>query len=154
MTATIPASTATSEPGTTGAYSFSATTSTSDSAPTSSVIPLVSPRFVTRSQVWRKKSPSPFGIPKSFGTWPMMIVSARPTMNPFSTGSEMKFARKPRRRSPATTASAPTTSPSVIVSCRNSSLPGAARSPTAAAESAAVAAIGPVTRCRELPNAA
>jgi hypothetical protein len=37
---------------------------------------------------------------------------------------------------------------------RNSSEPGAARSPTAAAESAAVAAIGPVTRWRELPNAA
>ena len=31
-----------------------------------------------------------------------MIVSARPMMNPFITGSEMKLARKPRRRSPAT----------------------------------------------------
>ena len=42
----------------------------------------------------------------------------------------------------------------MIVSWRNSSEPPAARSPTAAAESAAVAAIGPTTSCRELPKAA
>ena len=39
-----------------------------------------------------------------------MIVSASPMMNPFSTGSEMKLARKPRRRSPAARASTPTVS--------------------------------------------
>ena len=75
-------------------------------------------------------------------------------MKPFSTGSEMKLARKPSRSSPATRATIPTASVSVIVSCRKSLLPGVTRSPTAAADSAAVAAIGPVTRCRELPNAA
>jgi hypothetical protein len=48
----------------------------------------------------------------------------------------------------------PTTSASVTVSSTNSLEPPAARSPTAAADSAAVAAIGPVTRWRELPNAA
>ena len=39
--------------------------------------------------------------PNSFGTWPMMIVRARPMMKPLSTGSEMKLARKPSRSSPA-----------------------------------------------------
>jgi hypothetical protein len=37
-------------------------------------------------------------------------------MNPFITGSEMKLARKPRRRSPATSAAIPTVSAIVIVS--------------------------------------
>ena len=41
-----------------------------------------------------------------------------------------------------------------MVIARKASEPPAARSPTAAADSAAVAAIGPVTRCFELPNAA
>ncbi len=35
-------------------------------------------------------------------------------MNPFITGSEMKLARKPRRRSPATSAAIPTVSALVI----------------------------------------
>ena len=37
----------------------------------------------------------------------MMIVSARPTMKPFSTGSEMKFATNPRRSRPASSAASP-----------------------------------------------
>ena len=45
--------------------------------------------------------------PSSFGTWPMMIVSARPTMNPLITGSEMKLARNPRRSTPASSAASP-----------------------------------------------
>ncbi len=93
-------------------------------------------------------------MPNSFGSCPTMIVSASPMMNPFSTGSEMKLARKPSRRRPAASARIPTTSASVIVSWRNSSDPGETRSPTAAADSAAVAAIGPVTMWRELPKAA
>jgi hypothetical protein len=83
-----------------------------------------------------------------------MIVSASPMMKPLSTGSEMKLARKPSRSRPAITASAPVTSASVTVRARNTFVSPAARSPTAAAESAAVAAIGPVTRWRELPSAA
>ena len=67
----------------------------------------VSPRLPSRSQSCSKKSPSPFSTPKSFGTWPTMIVSARPTMKPLSTGSEMKLARKPSRSSPATSATMP-----------------------------------------------
>ena len=61
----------------------------------------------------------------SFGSCPTMIVSASPTMKPLSTGSEMKLARKPSRSRPATSASAPTTSASVIVSATKSSVPPA-----------------------------
>jgi len=75
-------------------------------------------------------------------------------MNPFITGSEMKLARKPRRRSPATRAAIPMVSAIAIVSWTNLSVFWPARSPTAAAESAAVAAIGPTTSWRELPKAA
>jgi len=82
-----------------------------------------------------------------------MIVHATPTMKPLMTGSEMKPARKPRRSSPASSANAPVTTASAAVSATMSSEP-TATSATAAAESAAVADIGPVTRCFELPNSA
>jgi hypothetical protein len=83
-----------------------------------------------------------------------MIVSASPTMKPLSTGSEMKPARKPRRSSPAASAAIPVVSASAAVSVTYSGLPWVARSATAAADSAAVADIGPTTRWRELPNSA
>ena len=75
-------------------------------------------------------------------------------MKPFSTGSEMKPARNPSRRPPAISAATPDTSARTTVSCANSFDRGPATSATVAAESAAVAAIGPVTRCFELPSAA
>jgi hypothetical protein len=83
-----------------------------------------------------------------------MMVSARPTMNPLRTGSEMKFATNPSRSNPAVSASTPVVSASVTVRAGNAAESPAATSATAAADSAAVAAIGPTTRCRELPNAA
>jgi hypothetical protein len=42
--------------------------------------PLVWPSRVRNVQACWKKSPSPFGTPDSLGTWPTMIVRARPTM--------------------------------------------------------------------------
>lgn len=84
----------------------------------------------------------------------MMMVRARPTMNPFSTGSEMKFATNPSRSSPAASAITPVVGASVTVRAANTPDFPAATSPTAAADSAAVAAIGPTTKCLELPNAA
>ncbi len=74
-------------------------------------------------------------------------------MNPLSTGAEMKLAMKPRRSSPATSATMPTVIASAAVIARKSP-PPATRSPTVAAESAAVAAEGPTIRCRELPKIA
>jgi hypothetical protein len=154
LTATTPAITATSEAGTTGATRLSPSTSASDRAPTASVGPFVLPSSVTTCHALAKKSPLPFSIPNGDGTCPMMIVSARPTMNPFSTGSEMKFARKPSRASPATSATAPVAIASAVVIAVNAPLPGATNCATVDADSAAVADIGPTTTWRELPNAA
>ena len=101
LTTAITPSTATSEPGTTGANRRRpSTTHERRERRRRASRPLrVAELAETRSQSCSKKSPSPFSTPKSFGTWPMMIVSARPTMKPLSTGSEMKLARKPSRRS-------------------------------------------------------
>ena len=54
----------------------------------------------SRSQSCSKKSPSPLSTPNSFGSWPTMIVSARPTMKPLSTGSEMKFGEEAEPQQP------------------------------------------------------
>ena len=83
-----------------------------------------------------------------------MIVSASPTMKPFSTGSEMKLATNPRRRSPARIAMTPAVIASATVSSSKRPVPCATSPATVAAERAAVADIGPTTRCRELPNIA
>jgi len=101
-----------------------------------------------------KKSPDEPETPSSLGTWPMMMVNANPMMKPLSTGSEMKLAKKPRRRSPASSAATPVVIASAAVKAAKSWLAGATRSATVAAESAAVADIGPTTRWRELPNSA
>ena len=153
-TAITPSATATSEAGTAGATRRSPSTTASESAPTASVARLVSPSAETRSQACSKKSPSPFSTPNSFGSCPMMIVSASPTMKPLSTGSEMKPARKPRRSRPASVTMMPVVTASAAVAAANPSWPWATTSPTVAADSAAVADIGPTTRWRELPNAA
>jgi hypothetical protein len=114
----------------------------------------VSPRFRTRSQIISKKSPLPFSTPNSLGNWPAMMVSASPMMKPLSTGSEMKLATKPSRVRPARMPITPAVIASAAVSVTNSLLPAVANCATAAADSAAVADIGPVMRCRELPKTA
>ena len=48
-----------------------------------------------------------------------MTVSDKPTMNPLSTGSEMKFARNPSRKTPATNAASPTQMASAAVVATN-----------------------------------
>ena len=75
-------------------------------------------------------------------------------MKPLSTGSEMKFARNPSRSRPAPSATIPVTNASVAVNVTYSGCPAVATLATAAADSAAVADIGPTIRCRELPNSA
>ena len=84
----------------------------------------------------------------------MMIVSARPMIRPLSTGWLMKSARKPRRSRPAISAARPAISASPAVSAANWLPPAGTRSATVAADSAALAAIGPTTSTRELPSAA
>jgi hypothetical protein len=75
-------------------------------------------------------------------------------MKPLSTGSEMKLARNPRRSRPAARASRPVVMARAAVWAAKPAPPLVATSATAAADRAAVADIGPVTRCRELPKAA
>ena len=48
-----------------------------------------------------------------------MIVSDKPTMNPLSTGSEMKLARNPSRKTPAINAASPTQMASAAVVATN-----------------------------------
>lgn len=108
----------------------------------------------TTSTSFSKKSPEPEETPNSFGTWPMMIVSASPMMKPFRTGSEIRLARKPSRSTPASRAAIPVVIASAAVKAAKFWAWGATRSATVAAESAAVADIGPTIRCLELPKAA
>jgi hypothetical protein len=75
-------------------------------------------------------------------------------MKPFSTGSEMKLARKPIFARPAASASSPVTIASAVVSATNSGAPGVASSATMLADSAAVADIVATTRIRDEPKTA
>jgi hypothetical protein len=109
---------------------------------------------VITPQVCWKKSPSDFGIPKNFGTWPIRMVRARPTMNPFNTGSEMNDAMNPSRSRPASRPRIPVTMASAAVKATYRVESPPANGATLAADRAAVADIGPTTRCRELPAAA
>ncbi len=81
-----------------------------------------------------------------------MIVNARPMMNPFSTGSEMNDAKNPKRSSPNRSAATPVQSANAVVSAAKPAASSVTKSATIAADNAAVADIGPVTRCRELPE--
>ena len=153
-TTTTPNATATSEPGTTGAKRRSPSTSASDTRPISSVVTCVSPSLPSRSQSFSKKSPSPFSTPNSFGSWPTMIVSARPTMKPLSTGSEMKLARKPSREQPGAERDEARHHRQRRRQRDERRLALGRELATAAADSAAVADIGPTIRWRELPSSA
>ena len=112
----MPISTATSEPGTRGANRRSPSTTASEMTPTARVAPLVSPSWVITSQIFWKKLPEPLGMPKKPGSWPAMITSARPMMNPFSTGSEMRLAMNPSLKMPASSAVTPAEIASAAVS--------------------------------------
>ena len=146
--------TTTSDAGTTGKNRRRPSTMTSELNPTSAVSPLASSRFVTMCQSFWKKSPDPPDTPKRPGSCPTMIVRASPTMKPFSTGSEMRLATNPRRRSPASSPTMPAVIARAAVTDAKLEPPEVTTSATVAAESAAVADIGPTTRCRELPNIA
>ena len=85
-----------------------------------------SPRWATTCRSWRKKPPSPLLMPNSFGTWPMMIVRARPTMKPLSTGSEIRLARNPSAGRPPSSASTPVVMASAAVNAATLSRPAVA----------------------------
>ena len=84
----------------------------------------------------------------------MMMVSASPTMKPLRTGSEMNAAMKPNRINPASSPRIPVMMASAAVSATKRTGSPPATGATIAADSAAVADMGPTTRCLELPSAA
>ena len=154
LVTTIEATTTTIIAGIRGARCSSARISASEPTPTATLAPCASPRCLITPQICWKKLPWTPWIPSSFDSWPEMIVSAIPMMKPLSTGSEISVATKPSRNSPATKAARPVAIASAAVSAAAFVPPCVTNWAIAPADSAAVADIGPVTRCRELPKAA
>ena len=83
------------------------------------------------------------------------MTKPTPALNPVSTGSEMKFARKPRRMARAPMSIAPTRTESVAAAVRGSR-PGFARSasPMAVAHSIAMGVVVLTLNTREVPRTA
>jgi hypothetical protein len=117
--AAIPAATAISGAGRRGVKRSSPSRITIVAIPTASAASDVSGRLsAMRSRFWRK---FPFAkwTPSSFGTWSSTITVPIPALKPISTGSEMKFATKPRRSSEASARKPPTRSVNVAVAVSN-----------------------------------
>jgi hypothetical protein len=87
---------------------------------TMSVAGLVSCRWVRIAHTSAKKFSLWILMPKSLGAWSTTMTSPMPALNPVSTGSEMKFVRKPRRNMRATSRIAPTRIASVAVAVSGS----------------------------------
>ena len=109
------ASTTSREPGRRGSQRRSARTAARLTSPTATVSPCTSGTCWTTPTVLATNSPEVAGIPSSAGTCPAMMVSASPTMKPFSTGSLISVAMKPSRSSPAAIPTSPTVSASAAV---------------------------------------
>ena len=89
-----------------------------DSSPTARVGRLVSGSSSIRLASWIWIGPLAPGTPSSFGSWPMMIVIARPKTKPVTTDLAMKSEMNPSRAKPAARRTTPTTSASPAVSAR------------------------------------
>jgi hypothetical protein len=84
----------------------------------------------------------------------MMIVKARPTMKPLSTGSEMNDATNPSRSSAASTPASPVQIARAALSATYRPLSPRASGMMIAADNTAVADMGPTIRWRELSSSA
>lgn len=107
--APMPSATTTSADGITGRRRCSPRSPTSARRPTAAVGPSMEGTARSRRHAVSKNRPSGLSTLRRAGTCPIRMVSARPTMKPFSTGSEMKADRKPNRRTPARSPRTPTT---------------------------------------------
>jgi hypothetical protein len=87
---------------------------------TNSVVVFVSGSFSKMCHTSRKKPSLWILIPTSLGNWSTTITSPMPALKPVSTGSEMKFARKPSLKIRATSRIAPTRIASVAVATTGS----------------------------------
>ena len=106
------------------------------------------------SQRRSQKSPSPSSMPRIFGTCLIEITRASPVTNPTRTEGEKNCASTPRRKSPASTMSPPTSRANAAVSSAYSGVPAVARAATAPAESAAWVAETTTISLRELAKIA
>ncbi len=158
VTAAIDTTTAIRTPGAFGANLRRPRISASDTRPSASAAPTVSPS-ATPSTNPRTSSMKPLAStlnPKSFGSWPTRMVSANPFMYPICVGLDSRSATKPSRSTAASTTIAP-----VIRASIEASATARSGSPWAATSGSSVAAIigpsdesGPSTRIGDGPNSA
>jgi hypothetical protein len=99
---------------------------------------------------WKKLSPL-CSTPSAFPSCPEMISSPVPALNPASTGSEMKSARKPSLKAPATSRIAPVNTARVATTWIASSLVSAPADARAAAVSAAIVDVVVTDSGRDVP---
>jgi hypothetical protein len=122
---------------------------------TSSVAIDVAGRCRTISTTSRKKPSLWILMPSSFGIWSTTTTNPMPALNPVSTGSEMKFARKPRRKTRATRRIAPTRTASVAVAAaRLTSGWDWVAAPSAAAPRIAIVVVELTLSTGEVPRSA
>jgi hypothetical protein len=93
--------------------------------------------------------------PSNFGIWSSTITSAIPALKPISTGSEMKLAMNPSRKSDASMRKTPTRSVSVAEAPINDAeSPSTAIWPSWAAVNMASVVVVLTLRGREVPSTA
>ncbi len=103
----------------------------------------------------RKKPSLWMWMPSSLGNWSTTMTKPTPALNPVSTGSEMKLARKPSRSTRAAISIKPTSSDSVAAAVSGASVGSARRaSPMAAAHRIAIGVVVLTESRRELPSSA
>ncbi len=153
--AAIPAATTTSGAGTLGRKCSNARSSAMVPTPTRSVGQEVSGMLRKRAARLRKKPVLGKWTPRSFGSWSNTMTSPIPALKPTSTGSEMKSATKPSRRSEATTRTPPTRRASAAaVLTRAAGSPSGATADSCAAVRMAIVVVVLTDSAREVPRSA
>ena len=122
-------------------------------APTSSVVPWVSPSDPTHDPSSRHALSPSAEVPVSFGSSPMTTSTAAPARNPVTTAFDRKLAIQPSRKSASNRKSSPVASAIAATSCAASSPPRPVTR-TAPPATAASDELGPVEMCREVAKSA
>ena len=155
LDAAMPSATATSGAGSRGATHSRRKIRARSPPPTRSVGRDASPTCRTIATTSRKKPVFTMWNPRSFGTWSTMMTSPSPALKPVRTGSEMRFATAPRRRTRARRRMTPTRTESVApTASAETPLPSGARRAISAAVRIAIVVVVLMLRGRELPRRA
>jgi hypothetical protein len=118
------------------------------------VRPSASGTCVIADHVFSKKLSPLCSVPSTLPSCPEMISSPVPALNPASTGSEMKSARKPSLRAAATSRMAPVNTAKVATARIASSVVSGAAEATATAVRAAIVDVVLTDSGRDLPTSA